>query len=136
MASWTFRHRLWDWDLMASVYALALPATALLLFGLGALAVAALREPQAGRRLACALLASTVVVTVFAVLLMTLMLPAYSMTKAAYALSLGPILALGLADGFARLHHALDARGWRPARWVLEVWAVWLLAAIGGSLLL
>lgn len=135
VASWSFRHPLWDWELMASGYPLALPATGLLLFGLGALAVAALREPQPGRRLACALLASTVVVTLFAVLLMTLVLPAYSMTKAAYALSLGPVLALALADGFARLHGALDAPRRRWAQRALEAGSIWLLLVIGLSFL-
>ena len=92
-------------------------------------------RPQPGRRLACALLASTVVETLFAVLLMTLVLPAYSMTKAAYALSLGPVLALALADGFARLHGALDAPRRRWAQRALEAGSIWLLLVIGLSFL-
>jgi uncharacterized membrane protein YesL len=121
---------MWDWDFMGAGYVLALPASALLLLGFGLLVRDALRGPDLRRRLALSLVTTTTAVTVFAVLLLTLVLPAYSMTKASYALSVTAPLALALAVGFARVHRALDAPGRRGLQVVLHGWVGALVTAI------
>jgi hypothetical protein len=130
VSAWSYRHPMWDWDFMGAGYVLALPASALLLLGFGLLVRDALRGPDLRRRAALSLVTTTTAVTVFAVLLLTLVLPAYSMTKASYALSVAAPLALALAVGFARAHRALDAPGWRGLQVVLHGWAGALVAAI------
>jgi hypothetical protein len=135
IAGWAYRHPLWNYELMASVYALALPATALLLHGFGSLLVSAFREPRLPRRAALALLTTALFVTVFTVLAMTLVHPVYSMTKASYALSVLPVMALSLGEGFARLDAALAARGRSRLRLALHAWALGLVGAIALSFL-
>lgn len=130
VSAWAYRHAQWDWDFMGATYVLALPASALLLFGFALLVRDALRGPDLRRRAALALLTTTTAVTIFAVLLLTLVLPAYSMTKASYALSVAAPLALALAVGFATLHRALDAPGRRGLQAILHGWAGALVAAI------
>jgi hypothetical protein len=115
---------------MGAVYVLALPATVLLLFGFALLVRESFRGADLGRRAALAFLTTAVVVTVFAVLALTLVLPAYSMTKASYALSVAAPLSLAFAVGFASLHRSLEAPGRRALQAVLHGWAGALAAAI------
>ena len=63
----------------------------------------------------------------------TLCVPAYSMTKASYALSMAAPLGLALADGFARLRGLLAAPGWSWASFLLDGWAGTLLLVIALS---
>jgi hypothetical protein len=69
-------------------------------------------------------------VTLFAALYMTMVLPAYSMTKASYVLTAAPVLALALGEGFSRAHRALASPGLRWLRVLLHAWLGALLGAI------
>jgi hypothetical protein len=108
------RHPLWDYDLMAAGYGLALPATALLGLGLAAWTHQALAGSDARQRLARGFLVAASAATLLAVLALTLVLPAYSMTKASYLLSLAAPAAAALAEGFVRVQRALGRRGGPP----------------------
>ncbi len=130
VSAWSYRHAQWDWDSMGATYPLALPASALLVLGFVRLVRDAFCDPDLRRRAALSLVTATTAVTLFAILLLTLVLPAYSMTKASYALSAAAPLALALAVGFARVHRALDAPGRRGLQVILHGWAGALAAAI------
>ncbi len=66
-------------------------------------------------------------------LLVTLRVPAYSMTKASYALSMAAPLGLAFAEGFARLRGLLVAAGWSWASFLLDAWAGALVLVIALS---
>jgi hypothetical protein len=111
VAGWVHRHPLWDYDLMAAGYALALPATGLLGLGLAAWTAGAGRGGDARQRLARGFLLAAGAATLLAVLALTLVLPAYSMAKASYLLSLVAPAAAALAEGFVRLSRGPARRG-------------------------
>jgi hypothetical protein len=115
---------------MGATYVLALPATALLVFGFVRLVVQALRGQDLRRRAALSFLTTVGAVSVYVVPYMTLVHPVYSMTKASYALSVAAVLALALAEGFGAVHRALDAPGRRGLQVVLHGWAGALVSAI------
>jgi hypothetical protein len=127
VSAWGHRHSLWDYDLMTLGYALAVPATGLLLFGLAGFVREALSPGDPRRRIVFAFLSSAVLATGLSILLVTLRVPAYSMTKASYGLSMAAPLGLAFADGFARLRAWLVARGGQWASLPLDSWA----AALG-----
>jgi hypothetical protein len=130
VGSWAVRHGQWDYDFMGAGYALALPATLLALLGFAALAAASFRGDDLPRRLALAFLTTVLFVNVFAALYMTMVLPAYSMTKASYLLPAAPVLALSLGEGFVRAHRALAAPHLRWLRLLLHAWLGTLLGSI------
>jgi hypothetical protein len=130
VAAWSYRHPLWDYGYMGATYVLALPATALLLFGFARLVAQALRGDDLRRRAALSFLTTVGAVSVYAVPYMTLVHPVYSMTKASYALSVAAVLALALAEGLGAVHRALDAPGRRWLQVVFHGWAGALAAAI------
>jgi hypothetical protein len=130
VAAWSYRHPLWDYGFMGATYALALPATALLLFGFVRLVAVALRGPDLRRRAALSFLTTVCAVSVYVVPYMTLVHPVYSMTKASYALSVAAVLALALAEGLGAVHRALDAPGRRGLQLVFHGWAGALAGAI------
>ena len=72
-------------------------------------------------------------VSVYVVPYMTLVHPAYGMTKASYALSVIAVLALALAEGLAAVHRALDAPGRRGLQVAFHGWAGALAGAIALS---
>lgn len=138
MAGWAQRHALWDWDAMAALYALALPATALGLLGAAELVREALGGDDLRRRTALAFQTAVGFVLLFAALYMTLVLPAYSMAKASYLLPAAPIGALALGCGFARVHRATAAPSRRALQIGLHAWAgaflgTVALAFLGGT---
>ncbi len=126
IASWAQRHPLWDYEWMAVGYALALPASALLLFGFGALVRESLRGEDWARRIALSFVISCGFLAVFVTLFLTLVLPAYSMTKASYLLWAAPVFALALAEGWSRAHAGLA----RPFRVLLHAWTGAFLATV------
>jgi hypothetical protein len=128
VAAFADRHALWDYDWMALLYVLAVPATAMALHGFGALARDAARDPEPRRRAALTFVLSAVAVTAFATLFVTFEVPAYSMTKASYALSLAAPFALALSEGFRRWREA--CRGRPPLRLALDAWAVTASATV------
>ena len=133
IAAWPNRHAAFDWELMGGLYVLGLPALVLVAAGGVGLARESLRGEDLGRRAALTLLVTAVAVTIFATLFMTLVLPAYSMAKASYALSLTAPLALAAADGFARADRAWAARGWRAPRVLLHAWALAFAMLVVGT---
>jgi hypothetical protein len=130
VAAWSYRHPLWDYAFMGATYALALPATALVVVGLLRLVRLALRDDDAHRRAALSFLTTVTGVTIYVVLYMTLVHPAYSMAKASYALSVAPVLALALAEAAVALHRALDTPRLRGIQVVFHGWLGALAASI------
>jgi hypothetical protein len=133
VSAWGHRHPLWDYDLMTLGYALAVPATGLLLFGLAGFVREAVSAEDPRRRIAFAFLSSVVLATGLSLLLVTLRVPAYSMTKASYGLSMAAPLGLAFADGFARLRARLAARAGGWASFPLDAWAAALALVIALS---
>jgi hypothetical protein len=130
-----YPNKWWDYDAMAAVYPLALPATGILLFGFARGAWQALHEGDAGRRLALATLWLVAFGMALMLLLATLRAPFNCMPKGFYTLpSLVPLaLAFGLGmDGLARLG---TGRGRRLVRGVLAGYGAALAATIMASFL-
>jgi 4-amino-4-deoxy-L-arabinose transferase-like glycosyltransferase len=100
------RHGLWSYDFMSIGYWLALPASALVLFGAWRGARLALRDRDAGRRAAFGLLAAAAWVLGLAYLYLVLRMAFFAQAKATYLLPLLTPLALWFALGF----RALDLR--------------------------
>jgi len=97
----------WDHGWMAATYPVALPATALLGFGIARSARRSLSEPSPGRRLSLALLATLAFVLLAALADVSLRYPSYAQVKAFYVLPIAvPIAVLG-ADGFAAVDRRL-----------------------------
>jgi hypothetical protein len=130
LVAWRFRHAHWDWEWMAAIYALALPATALLGVGLLSLFRRALRYSDSRRRLAAAFALISLVVLVSSVLFASLVLPAYSMAHARYLLAATPLLAVALAEGFVVTGHALPGRWGRAVQVGLHAWAAAFVLAV------
>jgi len=124
------RHGFWSYDFMSIGYWLALPATALLVFGACRGAQLALRDPDPGRRAAWALLAVCVWVLGLAYLYLALRLAFFGQAKATYLLPLLTPLSLWFALGYRAVEDRL-AR-FPVARAALSGW----LAAFAGVLYL
>ena len=116
------RHGLWSYDWMAAGYLLALPATGLLLTGLGLACRDMLRDPDARRRSALAALVALSAVMGFATFWVTLELPYFGQAKAFYSLALVPVAAFFFATGCGWLDGLLGAHGGRFARAPLYGW--------------
>ncbi|MGH0029146.1 MAG: hypothetical protein ACQGVC_05115 [Myxococcota bacterium] len=103
------RHTFWSYDLMSAGYLLALPVTALAVFGGGLALRDALRDPDPGRRAALSFLLTACYAIAFAFLFLTVSLPFFAQAKSPYALSLSPVLAVFFAAGTARVDAWLAA---------------------------
>ena len=126
------RHPHWDWQLMASLYWLALPATGLLLWGALRSLVVALRPGDPGLRALHSFLLTLAYALFFSVLYMTLRQQDYGQAKAFYAMaSIAPLSAF-FALGCGSADRWLEARGLRWARALLYGW----LGALGGAIVL
>jgi hypothetical protein len=128
----TWRHSFWDYDFMTAGYWVALPASALLLFGGVRLAAEALGSGPPERRLALGFLLTASWAVFIACLSLTLELPFFTQAKAAYVSMLIPVLALAFAEGFATADDWLARRGALPLRALLYGW----LAVHAGTLFL
>lgn len=122
------RHGFWSYDFMSAGYLLALPVTALVLLGLGRLALEALRDADPGRRAALSFLLTASYAIGFAFLSLTVFLPFFAQAKAPYALCLTPVLALAFAAGAARVDDWLRVPALAPLR---LAFAGLLVAALG-----
>ena len=100
------RHGFWSYDFMSIGYWVALPASFLMLAGALRGVRLALHDPEAGRRAAFALLATSAWVVSLAYLYLSLRLGFFGQAKATYLLLLLTPLALWFALGF----RGLDAR--------------------------
>lgn len=130
------RHHVWNYEWMAVLPVIALPAVVIGVAGVGALARESLRGDDARRRVALGFAAAIVIVYAFALFLINLRLPFYAQAKASYALAVLAPLAVSGAFATASLHRALDTPGRRPAQVILHAWAgslaVAVLLAFGG----
>jgi hypothetical protein len=115
------RHGLWSYDHMSMAYVLALPATGIVLAGIGAFCFS--RESEARRRVALAFLGVCILAYGLAVLVMTLRLPFYAQAKSSYALSVVAPVSVAAAHSFAWLHAALSVPERRWLRVLLHAWA-------------
>jgi hypothetical protein len=114
------RHPLWNYGFMSIGYWLALPATALALFGGWRCVRLALSPGQdPGRRAALSFLCTASYAMAFAILFMTVSLPFFAQAKAFYGLALTAPLGVFLGAGATRLDAALAARGWLLGRALL-----------------
>lgn len=133
LSGWRHRHDLWDYDLMAAGYVLALPAALLLLLGFGLLVRQSFRDRDPARRVAMAFALTLTVGTVFATLLLNIDNPAYSMAHARYLLCILAPLTLCFVEGFAWVDAKLSREGLEPLRIGYRGWAgalamVWALS--------
>jgi hypothetical protein len=116
------RHPYWDWDLMAAGYALALPASAAVLLGVGLSLRRALHAPEAGTRAAYSFLLTLSWALLLSVLYMTLRQPDYGPAKSFYALAgIGP-LSIYFATGLGALDRWLEQHGLTWARTLQWGW--------------
>ena len=102
-------------------YVLALPATGIVLAGIGAFCFS--RASDARRRVALAFLGVCILAYGLAVLVMTLRLPFYAQAKSSYALSVVAPVSVAAAHSFAWLHAALSVPERRWLRVLLHAWA-------------
>jgi hypothetical protein len=122
------RHGFWSYDFMSAGYLLALPVTALLLFGVARAIVDALRDPDPHRRAALSFLLTACYAVGFAFLALTISLPFFAQAKAPYVLCLVPVLSVFFASGTVRVDDWLAAPGRLPLR---LAFAGLLTAALG-----
>ena len=123
------RHTFWNYEFMSMGYLLALPATALVLFGAARCVRLGFRDADARRRAALCFLATCAWAIGVAILYMTVRLPFFGQAKAFYGLSMGAPLALFFALGGARLDAALAGARGLPARAVFYGW-LFLFASV------
>ncbi len=110
---------------MSLGYLLALPATALLLFGAVRAAWLGLNDGDPRRRAALSFLVTVAFTLGFSILAMTVQLPFFAQAKAFYGLAMGAPIALFFALGAARVDDLL--RG--PSRVLLRAaFYGWLFA--------
>lgn len=100
------RHKFWHYGFMSMAYWVALPATALVLFGAGRCVQLGFRGDP-GRRAALCFLATSAYAVGGAILTMSVQLPFHAQAKAFYGLSMGAPLSLFFALATARLDTAL-----------------------------
>jgi hypothetical protein len=130
------RHEGWNYDFMTVGYALALPATLLLIVGFGRGLRYCVREEAAERRIAMSLLLAVLAALSYALLAITLRLPYYAQAKAFYALSGILPLSLVAGLGLAWIPERFSAPRWLPLRvlywgWLGTLGAVILISFLG-----
>ena len=130
------RHSGWDYEWMAVLPVIALPAVVLGLAGVVALARESMRGDDSRLRVALGFAAALAIIYAFALLLINLRLPFYAQAKSSYALGVLAPLAVAGAFATATLHRALDKPGRRPAQVLFHAWAgslaVVVVLAFGG----
>ncbi|MEE8475272.1 MAG: hypothetical protein V3T01_07980 [Myxococcota bacterium] len=95
-------HRFWNYGFMSMAYWIALPATALVLFGAGRCVQLGFRGDP-GRRVALCFLATSAYAVGWAILYMSVQLPFHAQAKAFYGLSMGAPLSLFFALAAVRV---------------------------------
>ena len=126
-ASAAFPTEIWNWDLVAIGYWLALPATVVLGWGLARSVRLAFAPEEGARRAAWSFLLALEAVVAFAMIALTLDLPYFGQAKAPYLLGLVAPLAVAFALGVDACDRALEKRCGESAARVGR--ALWL--AIG-----
>jgi len=123
-----YRHPFWNYDFMTAGYWLAIPATVLLLLGIGALLRQALGAGPARWRLAVGFLATAGWAATLAFVTLTYELAFFAQAKAPYLLLLTAPLALAFAAGYSAVDAWLAARS---AHAVRAAFCGWLVAFAG-----
>jgi hypothetical protein len=116
----------WNYEWMAAVFLLAVPATPILGLGWACAIRAALRGSDRGRRISYSLLVVLPPILLASIASVSLHYPFWSVAKSFYALALTPTLAVLAALGFA----ALDRRLPNAIRALPYCWAAAFLGAI------
>lgn len=130
------RHSFWNYPLLAVGYALAVPATLLLLLGVARAFRLAFQDPDGGRRAAFSLLLTVSWALLGSVLFLTLRQQDYGQMKAFYALAItAPVtvffgLGAGAADRWLE-SHSLDWARTLLVAWLATFAAVVLLSYLG-----
>jgi len=124
----------WRWSLMEAGYPLALPATGILLAGLGLAARDALVDPEPRRRAALAYVLAVPGALFFGIFFTTLSLPYVGQAKSFYALASAPALAFFFARGFEALDDALARHGGPAAQAALHGYLGALCVVLYGGL--
>jgi hypothetical protein len=125
----------WDYDSMAAVYPLALPATGLLGIGLLVALVDALRGDHLGRRLGWTLMLVAIYAMMLLPLIATLRMPYNAMPKAFYALPAVVPMAVCFAAGVGWVHDLLAGPGHRVLRATLYGYLGMLVVSIAFAFL-
>jgi len=123
------RPAVFDYELMAAVALLALPATCALVAGAFRVVARALSDPDGHRRAAFSFLVAVVFAVGFAMFYVTLELPFFAQARAPYGLLLVPALALFFAFGLA----PRVAGRWPGGAVSQALLAGWLGALFGAS---
>jgi hypothetical protein len=118
-----------DYELMAAVALLALPATLALVAGAFRVLARALNDPDGHRRAAFSFLVTVVVTVGFAMFYVTLELPFFAQARAPYGLLLVPLLGLFFALGLA----PREGERWYGGAVGEALLAGWLGALFGAS---
>jgi len=108
------RHTLWNYQAMTSAYPLALPATAMVGFGLFRVIRAALVGSDLRRRSFFSLVAALLFVMLFSMVSLSLRFPFWGALKAAYGLAAVVPAAVCAGIGGARIDRWLAGLGARP----------------------
>jgi hypothetical protein len=123
------RNAAFDYELMAAVALLALPACLFVAIGGGRTLARALGDPDAHRRAAYSFLLTAVFVVGFSMLYVTLELPYAGQARAPYGLALVPPLSLFFGIGLARR----AGTRWPGGELTESLLAGWLGALFGAS---
>ena len=123
------REAAFNYELMAAVALLALPATVALVVGAFRVLARALGDPDGHQRAAFSFLVTVVFAVGFAMLYVTLKLPFFTQARAPYGLALVPVLALFFAFGLA----PQVGRRWLGGDVTEALVAGWLGALFGAS---
>jgi hypothetical protein len=116
------RHGLWNYELMAAGYLLALPATAIVLFGFLKALRASLAGPDLTRRSSFNLLIVLMYVISFSVLSYSARVPSWGNIKAVYALCLVAPVAVCAGLGFSAVDRWLSSPRWVLLRAAFYGW--------------
>jgi hypothetical protein len=116
------RHPYWDWQLMATLYWLAVPATLMLFWGALRSLGLALRGHDPGLRAAHSFVLTLAYALFWSVLYMTLRQQDYGQTKSFYAMASIAPLAAFFALGCGGVDRWLEAEGHSWARALLYGW--------------
>lgn len=116
------RHALWNYDLMSAGYVLALPATAIVLFGVARTVMATLSGYDLPRRLLLSLLLALIYVISSSVLVFSMRYPFWGSIRAGYGLSLVAPVAVCAGFGFSAIDERLRVGDWRIVRALFHGW--------------
>jgi hypothetical protein len=123
------RHPYWNYEYMAAVYPLAVPATLLTIAGWFLAGRRSLREADPWGRAAFSLLVILCGALLFFMFYLTLQLPFYGQAKASYLLAAVPVLAVFFALASREVDRWMAKKGWLVMRALFFGWLGTFFAA-------